>query len=321
MSRVSVIIPVFNGAATVASAIESALAQTLSDREVIVVDDGSTDRTAAILGRYGDEIRVIKRLNGGIAAARNSGLRAARGDYIALLDCDDLWMPTMLERTVAALDADRLCVLAYTNLAIMNSEGHPLNTALVGPDTAHAPSFDELFERLWPIMPSAVLIRRAALNAIDGFAEEFRSYGYEDAYCWMRLRELGPFSYLAEPLVQWRFGLFPRPLKLFKRSPRAQATFARLVHERWGRSVAALLRSRMRASRTLLGYIGLIELREGNRVAAREAFRRALQLDRWRFKNYLRFLRTYLPAALSRHLGGRTSRPALTTTASGVDGP
>jgi glycosyltransferase involved in cell wall biosynthesis len=308
MPRVSVIVPVYNGAATVGEAIESALAQTFRDFEVIAADDGSTDATPQVLARYSPWIKAIRRVNGGIAAARNSGLREASGDYVALLDCDDIWMPSMLERTVAALDAAPSCVLAYTDVAVIDSEGRSLDTALVGPETAHAPTLDEMLTLLWPIMPSAVVMRRNTLEAIGGFAEEFRSYGYEDAWCWMRARELGEFCYLPERLVKWRFSSYPRPLKNLTYNPAARAQFARMVAERYGRSVEPLLRSRRRASRSLLGYIGLRELREGDRRRARDAFGRALRIDPWRLKNYLRWMRTWLPIALARQLSGRTAQ-------------
>ncbi len=308
MARVAVIIPVYNGAETVGEAIASVLAQSFRDFELIVVDDGSTDATPAVLARYATTIRVITQPNGGIAAARNAALRASTSEFVALLDCDDVWEPSMLAHSVVALERDPSCVLAYTNLAVTDSNGIALDTALVGPTTAHAPSLDEMLTQLWPIMPSAVVMRRRALEAIGGFAEEFRSYGYEDAYCWLRLREVGAFHYIPERLVKWRFAPFPRPLKQSVRNPEARATFARLVRERWGRDVEPLLRSRQRASRSILGYIGLMEMRNGNARRAREAFRRALRLDPWRFKNYMRLLRTYLPAGVARTLGGRTTR-------------
>jgi glycosyltransferase involved in cell wall biosynthesis len=308
MARVAIIVPVYNGAETVAEAIASVLAQSYRDFELIAIDDGSTDATPEVLRRYANAIRIITRPNGGISAARNSGLRDSSSEYVALLDCDDTWMPTMLERTVAALDRDQSCVLAYTDLAVTDSNGVPLNTSLVGPEVAHPPTFDEMFTRLWPIMPSAVVIRRRALEAIGGFAEEFRSYGFEDAYCWLRLRELGPFFYLPERLVRWRFAPYPKPLKNFGAHPESRAMFARLVRERWGRSVEPLLQSRARASRSLLGFIGLTELRNGNPRQARDAFRRALQIDPRRYKNYLRYLRTFLPAGLARALSGRTAQ-------------
>ena len=307
MARVSAIIPVYNGAATVAEAIDSALAQSFADLEVIVVNDGSTDDTAGVLRRYTDRVRVVDRPNGGIAAARNSGAAVARGEYLALLDCDDVWMPTMVERAVAALDADRACVLAYCNCAVMDSDGRDLHSALIGVNgTDHAPTLEEMLERLWPIMPSAVVLRRTVFDACGGFAEEFRSYGFEDVIFWLRARELGPFVYLPEQLVRWRFALFPRPLKVGWIKPEAFVTFDRILRERYGAGAAHLMKSRGRASRSLLGYIGLRALERGDRAEAREAFRRALEFDPWRVKNLLRYAKTWLPLGLARALSGRT---------------
>lgn len=306
MTRVSVIIPVYNGAATVAEAIASALAQTRADLEVIVVDDGSTDATPAILQRFGDRIRVIRRPNGGISAARNSGVAVATGQYLAFLDCDDLWEPAMADRCAAALDAHPECVMAYTNLALIDSDGRDLGSALIGPGLDHAPELAEMLERLWPIMPSAVMVRRSAFAAAGGFSEEFRSYGFEDVIFWLRLRELGPFWFIPERLVRWRFSLFPRPLKTGWNRPDAIAVFDRILRERYGVGAERLMAGRARASRSILGYIGLRALNDGDRAAAREAFRRALTLDPWRIRNVLRYLRTFLPAALARALSGRT---------------
>jgi glycosyltransferase involved in cell wall biosynthesis len=306
MVRVSAIIPVYNGAATVAEAIDSALAQTFAGLEVIVVNDGSTDATSDVLRRFAGRIRVVDRANGGIAAARNSGAAAAIGEYLAFLDCDDIWMPTMVERGVAALDADPACVLAYCNCAVMDSDGHDLRSALIGDGVNHAPSLDEMLSRLWPIMPSAVVIRRATYDACGGFAEEFKSYGFEDVIFWLRAREQGRFSYVPEQLVKWRFALFPRPLKVGWIKPEAFATFDRILRERYHVSAAHLMKSRGRASRSLLGYIGLRALDRGDRDEAREAFRRALEFDPWRVKNLLRYAKTYLPLSLARALSGRT---------------
>ena len=306
MVRVSAIIPVFNGAATVGEAIESALAQTFGGLEVIVVNDGSTDATADLLRRYSGRVRVIDRPNGGIAAARNTGAAAATGQYLAFLDCDDIWMPTMVERAVAALDADAACVLAYCNCTVMDSDGHDLSSALIGDGVNHAPTLDEMLARLWPIMPSAVVMRHATFDACGGFTEEFRSYGFEDVIFWLRAREQGPFYYGAEPLVKWRFALFPRPLKIGWIKPQAFATFDRILNQRYGVGAAHLMKSRGRASRSLLGYIGLRALDRGDRDEAREAFRRALEFDPWRVKNLLRYAKTYLPLKLARALSGRT---------------
>ena len=165
MARVAVIIPVYNGAETIGEAIASVLAQSFRDFQLIVVDDGSTDATPAVLARYAGTIRVITQPNGGIAAARNAALRASTSEFVALLDCDDVWEPSMLAHSVAALERDPSCVLAYTNLAVTDSNGTALDTALVGATTAHAPTLDEMLTQLWPIMPSAVVMRRWALEA------------------------------------------------------------------------------------------------------------------------------------------------------------
>ncbi|HEX3408915.1 MAG TPA: glycosyltransferase [Candidatus Binataceae bacterium] len=306
MVRVSAIIPAYNGAATVAEAIDSALAQTCTALEVIVVNDGSTDGTAEVLRRYSDRIRVIDQLNGGIAKARNTGAAAACGEYLAFLDCDDVWMPAMVERAVAALDADPGCVLSYCNCAVMDSEGQDLRSALVGEGVDHAPTLAEMLSRLWPIMPSAVVLRRTTYEECGGFAEEFRSYGFEDVIFWLRVRERGHFYYVPEKLVRWRFALFPRPLKIGWIKPEAFATFDRILRERYHVGASHLMKSRGRASRSLLGYIGLRALDRGDRVEAREAFRRALEFDPWRMKNLLRYAKTYLPPSLARALTGRT---------------
>ncbi len=98
MPRVSVIIPAYNAAATLAGTIDSVLAQTLKDFEIICVDDGSTDATLAIIKEYGDCVRLIEQANSGPAAARNNGARNSSGEYLAFLDADDIWKPQFLER-------------------------------------------------------------------------------------------------------------------------------------------------------------------------------------------------------------------------------
>src|ERR1017187_6172907 len=102
--RFSVVIAAFEAERTVASAVNSALAQTRTDLEVIVVDDGSSDRTAAVVGQITDHrVQLLRQANAGPSAARNVGISATRGDYVAFLDSDDLWLPRYLELMGAAL--------------------------------------------------------------------------------------------------------------------------------------------------------------------------------------------------------------------------
>jgi len=106
VKTISVIIPAYNHARYLAEAIDSVLAQTYAPLEIIVVDDGSTDGTPAVAASYGDRIRYIRQENAGVGAARNNGIAAARGEYLAFLDSDDIWLPEKLEREIALFDAD-----------------------------------------------------------------------------------------------------------------------------------------------------------------------------------------------------------------------
>jgi glycosyltransferase involved in cell wall biosynthesis len=104
-SLISCIVPVFNGEPYLSETLDSILAQSYRPLEIIVADDGSTDRTANVVANYGDTIRYLKQENAGPPAARNLGLSSARGEFIAFLDADDLWHPDKLARQKARFDA------------------------------------------------------------------------------------------------------------------------------------------------------------------------------------------------------------------------
>jgi glycosyltransferase involved in cell wall biosynthesis len=123
---VSVVIPTYNRAHLIGESIHSVLDQTYGDFELVVVDDGSSDDTEAVVRRFHDpRIRYIYQENQGISGARNTGIRNARGKYIGFLDSDDLWLPQLLEVQVAALDADPEVGLVYAKAQAMNERGHP----------------------------------------------------------------------------------------------------------------------------------------------------------------------------------------------------
>ena len=113
---ISCIIPVFNGERYLGEALDSILAQTYRPIEIIVIDDGSTDGTGELIARYGDRIRYFRQNNEGAPTARNAGLSAARGAFVAFLDSDDLWHPEKLERQMARFEARPELDLCVTNL-------------------------------------------------------------------------------------------------------------------------------------------------------------------------------------------------------------
>src|SRR5436190_15605234 len=125
-SLVSIIVPTYNRAYCIEKTLDSALAQTHGDLEIVVVDDGSTDDTEALMARrYGAEprVRYIRQANTGVTGARNHGLREARGDYIAFLDSDDLWLPWKLEAQLACLAAVPEAGMVWTDMDAMNTDG------------------------------------------------------------------------------------------------------------------------------------------------------------------------------------------------------
>lgn len=308
MAQVSVIIPVFNAARTIACAIDSVLAQSYRDFEIVAVDDGSSDASLAILRGYGDRVKVLTQHNRGPSAARNLGIANSSGSYLAFLDADDWWKPAMIATMAAALERDPQCVLAYCDLQLVDSAGAALPTSLIGSRAARPPTVKDMLDALWPIMPSAVVARRSAIEAAGGWPHALRAF--EDVYLWLLLREEGSFVYVPEELAVWRFAHFPDPLKAPGGQEQAGRVFREMVRARYGVDPVAQVRSRQRAPRSILGYIGLNALSRGDRSTARRAFISALKLDPLRMRNYLRLARTILPAAMARALSGKSGRAA-----------
>jgi glycosyltransferase involved in cell wall biosynthesis len=141
LSSVSIIIPVYNNEAFVARAIDSARAQNFLDREIIVVDDGSTDSTALVLSKYGGKIHVLRQNNSGPAAARNRAVTLASGEYLAFLDADDWWPDNKLTLTLRALETHRTAVMAFSGYREILPDGTPLADHFY----EKAPSFDDMF--------------------------------------------------------------------------------------------------------------------------------------------------------------------------------
>ncbi len=126
MPAVSVIIPTYNSAHFVVEAVESVLAQTWQDLEIVVIDDGSTDETAAVMTRFGPPVRYIQQRNGGVAVARNKGIRESSGKYIAFLDADDTWLPEKLEKQIELLEKDQDARACYSAYSSVSSDLQPL---------------------------------------------------------------------------------------------------------------------------------------------------------------------------------------------------
>lgn len=199
---VSVIIPSYNRCQSLPRALDSVLAQTRPAEEIIVVDDGSDDGTAAMLARDYPELTCLVQDNRGVSAARNTGIRAARGDWIALLDSDDEWLPQKLERQLQALHHARRSDSAAP-LLVHCDEIWIRKGRRVNPMDKHAKAGGWIFERCLPlcaISPSAVLMARELLTDVGEFDEDLPAC--EDYDLWLRICSRYPVLYVDEPLLK-----------------------------------------------------------------------------------------------------------------------
>jgi glycosyltransferase involved in cell wall biosynthesis len=202
--KVSTIIAAYNAERTIAETLESALMQNCVNQEIVVVDDGSKDSTAAILAQFGDRIRVVNQKNQGSGAARNNGVAHARGTYVAFLDSDDLWLPKKLAISVSALEGNPRASLAFSEYSNFDKAGTDRDGSAIG----HAPSLEELMD-LWlpPILTSTWVIPREIFERSGGFEPGFKGgQGFEDSWMLLLLRELGEFIYIPDRLTMYRLG-------------------------------------------------------------------------------------------------------------------
>jgi glycosyltransferase involved in cell wall biosynthesis len=176
---VSVVIPCYNQARYLREAIDSALAQHDAPREIIVVDDGSTDDTPEVATRY-PGVLTLRQRNRGLAAARNAGLTAAVGDYVVFLDADDRLLPGALEAGAAALGAHPYAAFAVGRARRIAEDGRPLPTPVrLRIDADH---YVSLIRRCWIVMPATVTFRRLPLLATGGFDARVRYAEDYDVY-------------------------------------------------------------------------------------------------------------------------------------------
>lgn len=198
MHTVSIVIPTYNAARYLRQAIDSALAQTHGDKEIIVVDDGSTDDTSEILAAYAGRIRVLSQRNQGAAAACNAGAEAARGRWIALLDADDEWLPEKLAQQL------RRCgqyVISHTDSVCFGTgiEGEIRRSSFEPP--YHGQVLEHLLIRNF-ITKSSVLMLRETYLELGGFPRT--SGAVEDWPFWLTVCAAHELGYVPEPLVRYR---------------------------------------------------------------------------------------------------------------------
>lgn len=209
MPRVSIIIPTFNCMAFLGSAIDSVLAQTYTDYEIIVVDDGSTDKTRERIAEYADKIKYFHQLNQGVSAARNLALTHATGEFIAYLDADDMWQPGKLEAQVSYLDSHKQCGMVHTEVSVIDEDGKIIHICFnreTGRSVPQGKCLNDLLQRCH-IQTLTVMERRSCLDKAGPF--DLRLPVAQDYMHWIMLAINGvEVGYLDQPfgMYRWRKG-------------------------------------------------------------------------------------------------------------------
>ena len=180
---VSAVIPAYNGERFLRVCIDSALAQTYEPLEVVVVNDGSTDGTAAILAEYGDRIRVFHQENAGRSAAKNRAIMESRGEWIALLDQDDLWDPRKVETQLASAKPGDSVL--HSDARVIDEAGVVTRNCWVTPGLAPFPQLADVI-RQCPVLALTAMVRRDAGVAVGGF-DEANKFGTDDWQLWLAL--------------------------------------------------------------------------------------------------------------------------------------
>jgi glycosyltransferase involved in cell wall biosynthesis len=309
---VDVILPAYNGSRVIRNALESALAQEVP-LHVIVVDDGSSDDSAAIARSYGPHVTVITQTNQGVSGARNTGLAAAQAPYVALLDQDDVWQPGKIARQIELIEAHTDVGLVLTDMLLLRPDGTivedgfllttpayaGLERRSLGKDAYLLPeSLGQAVLRFNFISPSTVLLRRQAIEDIGGFDEAFRLC--DDAECWMRL------------LCHWRaIAIEDRLVRSLVWEGNASLKWDKLILERLRIAEKAVARPELfppgaadyfRKERPVAHYrLGVIALNAGEARTARGYFIKSLA-DRWRLSTAVAVVATMLPAAIRKAL-------------------
>ncbi|MHB8759617.1 MAG: glycosyltransferase family 2 protein, partial [Thiobacillus sp.] len=199
---VSIVMPCYDAAAHLPASVSSVLAQTFTDWELVAVDDGSRDGTLAWLKAQRDpRLRVLSQPNRGVSAARNAGLAAARGRYVAFLDADDTWARDFLEAMIAAMRARPDAVLAYCGWQNVG-RADKASAPFLPPDYEDSDKAENLFAGCrWPI--HAALVRREAVTAANGFDPALRNA--EDYALWLHVGLSGPIVRVPRVLAFYHF--------------------------------------------------------------------------------------------------------------------
>ena len=342
---VSVVIPTYNRASIIGRAIDSVLSQQYRAVEVIVVDDGSTDGTEDLVRKYDSRVRYVRQPNAGVSAARNLGLRETKGEFIALLDSDDEWLPWKIELQVAALHRFSDLGMVWTDMAAVDETGATvadayLRTMYSGYSRVNTAKIMEARGRvgelkvknleglagrqilagdIFPYMllgnlvhTSTVLLRRDRVRAAGGFDESLRVSG-EDYDFHLKTCFLGPVGFLDVSSIRYRVGANDQltAQRFMLQVARNNLTTVVRWIDRGGQKINVLDKAQIRSTlANAHGWLGSEEYQAGNRKSARLHLAKSVRLGRVDARTAALLALSVAPAAVARlvtslHTAGR----------------
>ena len=206
MATVDVIVPAFNAAKTLPFALESVIAQAFHDWRILLVDDGSTDNTAQVVAPFldclGTRIQYIRQENRGLPAARNTAIRAATAEFLALLDADDAWMPCRLAESVKTLRERPRASLAYGGVTCIDAEGRPGKTFVGRRRGAEGRIAPRIYMRKIDLPCPTITFRRSCVDEVGNFDETMRAT--EDRDLWLRIALRHEVAFVPRVLAYYR---------------------------------------------------------------------------------------------------------------------
>lgn len=307
MPRVSVLLTCYNHVRFLPEALDSVRKQTFGDFEILALDDGSTDGTREWLAEHAADCRVIlNEQNLGTYGTLNRGLEAATGEFVAILNDDDVWAPEKLKRQVALLDARPAVGLVHTDGWFIDAEGARMHGSPLGFEFPRTETSNVVLALLRQnkIIASAALIRKRCFEDVGRFHPEY--FGSGDWEMWLRIAERYEVGYVDEPLTFYRVHGDNASHKLDRiwRDDEKLREWIRTRYDEYGRMgfEPGSLRAAMAHNEACLGTIYALNGKPG---LGRRAYAKSIRLAPARWKSYVRWLTTFLPRSALRKLARR----------------
>jgi glycosyltransferase involved in cell wall biosynthesis len=271
MATVDVIIPAFNAARYLPFAIESVAAQTFDDWHIVLVDDGSTDNTAEVvapfLDRFGTKITYIKQINRGVSSARNSAIRAATSEFIALLDADDVWLPCRLEESLKVLAERPEAGLAYGLLTGIDSEGRIGSTWAGNPKHSEGYIAPHIYMRKVELPSPTITFRRKCVDEVGLFDKTMSVT--EDRDLWLRIALRFEVAFVPKVLAYYRAS----PGSLTTNSQRMLEAQLQFIRKHYGSEGCGLIPRQISSARAYKQQAEALKAQNQPGAALRSALR------------------------------------------------